>query len=338
MLRVPVEKLKRVWSRDVKTLIVTHKNADPDALASSIGIYTLLSERFGLRMLTLGFPEGPSKLSKRALEHSSIDLEYLRDWDGEYYERVVVVDTGSLEQLGSFQDVLNRKVQLVIIDHHKPSLKLHGRAEVKAVCEEATSTVEIVVRIFERLKYKPSPSLSSLMLLGLAFDTKYFQIASAQAFKTAYKLRVWGGNLIELLEAVREEPEVSEKIARLKAAQRAQILKLDDWIVALTVVGAFEASAARGLLELGADVAIVASENDKTRVSGRAREKFYRETKIHLGRDVMQVLEAKLGGSGGGHAVAGGYEGEAPVELVLKEVVEVFKSLIGGCKSGSYKS
>ena len=331
MLRVPVSKLRRILdSSPGTTLIVTHKNADPDAVASALAMRNLLETKYDLGEVRIGFPEGPSRVSRRLLEFINYRVEYDVEPASGTHGLVMVVDTGSTEQLGAFKAVINRCDRLVVIDHHRPHKSLHAKATLRVISESASSTVEIIVRLFERLRHVPSPELSTLMMAGLLFDTRHFQHSSPFGFLAAYRLLTWGAKPEVVFEALRGELEVPERIARLKAAQRLQLFRIGKWIVVTSTVGAYEASAARALLDLGADVSFVASEDDTTRVSGRASKRFCSETGIHLGRDVMQRLEVKFGGSGGGHALAGGYEGEASAETILGEIVRMLKTLISG--------
>lgn len=72
--------------------------------------------------------------------------------------------------------------------------------------------------------------------------------------------------------------------------------------MALSHVGVYQASAARALIHLGALVAIIAGQkNEKLKISMRATQDLYRETGLHLGREVAKPLgdyiEAWVGGT-----------------------------------------
>jgi bifunctional oligoribonuclease and PAP phosphatase NrnA len=113
--------------------------------------------------------------------------------------------------------------------------------------------------------------------------------------------------------------EHSERMARLKAAERVNLLKMGDWLIALSSVSAYQASACRALLVLGAHVAIVAGQkHNKIQVSFRASRDFCAETAIHMGRDLAKPLGDFLGGMGGGHALSAGTNGAGDVEACLK--------------------
>jgi nanoRNase/pAp phosphatase (c-di-AMP/oligoRNAs hydrolase) len=120
--------------------------------------------------------------------------------------------------------------------------------------------------------------------------------------------------------------EHSERMARLRAANRATLLKMKDWLIALSNVSAYQASAARGLLTLGAHVAVVAGKKgDEIQVSFRAVQEFYDKTAIHVGRDLAKPLGDFLGGMGGGHAVSAGVNGPGDVNSCLKFCEKLLK-------------
>ena len=107
------------------------------------------------------------------------------------------------------------------------------------------------------------------------------------------------------------------------------LIRAGELIVAVTHVGAYEASAARALLDLGADIAIIVSEHgSETRVVARARREVEEKYGVHLGRDIMEELAKRLGGGGGGHSQAAAMSTQAPLEKVLSEAIKVVEELL----------
>ena len=120
--------------------------------------------------------------------------------------------------------------------------------------------------------------------------------------------------------------DASERIARLKASERLKLVKVKEWLIAFSNVSAYQASAARALISLGAHVAVVAGEKgDKIQVSLRAAQDFCEKTGIHLGRDVAKPLGEYLQGMGGGHAMSAGVNGVGDVEASLKRSLRLLK-------------
>ena len=120
--------------------------------------------------------------------------------------------------------------------------------------------------------------------------------------------------------------DFSERVASMKACRRAKLLKIGNWIIALSYVSAYQASAARALVDLGAHMAAVAGQkNEKIEISLRCTREFSQQTGIHLGRDIAKPLGEYLKGMGGGHATAAGVNGTGDVETGLKRCLRLLK-------------
>src|SRR2546428_6571172 len=122
----------------------------------------------------------------------------------------------------------------------------------------------------------------------------------------------------------------SERVARLRAAERSNVTMLGNWIIVTSQLGSYQSSAARAFLSLGAHVAFVAGEvKDKIRVNMRATEDFYGKTGAHLARDVAIPLGKLLGGVGGGHPTAAGLTASAAVGEALTACVNGLSEFVG---------
>jgi nanoRNase/pAp phosphatase (c-di-AMP/oligoRNAs hydrolase) len=120
--------------------------------------------------------------------------------------------------------------------------------------------------------------------------------------------------------------DLSERIARIKASKRAKIVRIDKWIIALSQVSAYQASAARALIDIGAHIAAVAGQKDKeVEISLRCTREFTEKTRIHLGKDIAKPLGEALSGMGGGHAMAAGVNGTSDPKTSLKQCLRLLK-------------
>ncbi|TRO53997.1 hypothetical protein E2P63_01845 [Candidatus Bathyarchaeota archaeon] len=120
--------------------------------------------------------------------------------------------------------------------------------------------------------------------------------------------------------------DFSERIARMKACRRAKLMKFGNWIIALSYVSSYQASAARALIDVGAHLAAIAGQkNEKIEISMRCTRDFNQVTGIHLGRDVAKPLGEYLQGMGGGHATAAGVNGIGNMEKGLKHCLQLVR-------------
>ncbi len=308
--------------------VAAHRNADPDALASMLGMLDLAT-RIGGRAYCI-LPEGLSQASKRMVERLVLEAECASSI-AEDTDLLVILDTASEDQLGEISGALADR-PYVVVDHHSQNTLL-GNAALAIHVPEASSTSEIMALLYSSLGLEPSPNICAALMAGIIYDSRRFMLVGPATFKAALLLHGCS-DYSAALEALRSPgPEYPERVARLKAVSRLRVYRLNRHLVAVTHVSAYEASVARSLLDLGADIAIVVSENKGAlRVVGRAREEALRRLGISLGRDLMSLLAPRIGGTGGGHDAAAAATGKGSLEetlRILKEVLEEIARLRG---------
>ena len=305
-------------------VLLCHHNADPDAIGAAFAFKGLL-ERLRPRLETeIAAASGPSRLSKAMMD--VIPIELTDKPRIETADLIVLLDTNTIQQLDKWSEKIKPDRPLIVIDHHASHPETERRATLSVADETSSSTCEIVYRLFKEAEIKPSPDEAKALFLGIAFDTRHFIIATSDTLKIVADLVDAGVNVQETLPILSLPMEHPERIARLKAANRVKLLRIDDWLIALSHVSAYQASASRGLIILGAHVAVVAGQKgNKIQVSFRATREFHAETGVHMGRDLAKPLGDFLGGMGGGHAVSAGANGAGDVDVCLKFCEKLLK-------------
>ncbi len=300
------ERLKPLLRKASKVLILGHQNADPDAVCSAYALSGLLRRlQRGLKT-ELASPEGASKISKQVLQR--LDENVSEQPDPGQCDLIFTVDTNTLQQLGPLKlPVEAASKPIIVIDHHAPHPDTVKAARLVLCDQQATSACEVVLELCRNFRSKPSKKEAFALLTGLIFETGHFSIANAKTVKAACELVDYGANIQEAMELLRFPMDESERIARIKGAQRIRVEKVGGWIVAVSSVGSYHASAARALIGLGAQVAIVGGDRkEELTLSFRATKEFHEKSGVHLGTDVAKPLGAKMDGMGGGHATAAG--------------------------------
>ena len=299
-------------------LILGHQNADPDAVCSAFA-FSILALRLNKKLkLYFASPDGVSKLSKQIL--AVVPLEVTTNPDLSNADLIVTVDTNTLQQLGNLRSsVVESGKPLVMIDHHAPHPD-NAKTATFVICDEtATSTCEMILEMYNKLRVKPSKTVSQALLIGLLVETGHLSIATRATFNSAFALVRLGADPESALEATRSSMDESERIARIKSAQRLRMDRVGKWVIVLSEVGSYHASAARALIALGAHVAVVAGKrNSELTVSLRSTREFASQTGFHLGRDLAGPLGTRMGGMGGGHATAAGANVSGEVNQALK--------------------
>ena len=306
-------------------LLLCHHNADPDAICSAYAFQSLLA-RYSQNMTTeIGAGQGVSKLSRHILQHIPITVNLQPNV--EKADAFVLLDTNTIQQLGQLAErVTKNGAPIIVVDHHAPHPQTEQIAKLCITNEESSSTCEMVYNFYKQLNMKPGLNEAKALFLGITFDTRHFVLAGSSTFKTISELSDIGVNPQEELSSLALPMDFSERVARMKACRRAKLIKLGNWIIAFSYVSAYQASAARALIDLGAHMAAVAGQkNEKIEISMRCTRDFNQVTRIHLGRDIAKPLGEFLQGMGGGHATAAGVNGIGNVEKGLKRCLRLVK-------------
>jgi len=324
---VSIKEITRAFDEvDAKLVILLcHHNADPDAICSAHAFAGLLRRLTPKIEVEIGAAQGISRLSRHLLKYLPIEVKTLKKVENA--DVIVLLDTNTIQQLnGLAEQVKNLKVPIIVIDHHAAHPETEKLARICITNEGSSSTCEIIYNFFKEMSVKANEDEARALFLGIAFDTRHFVLANSSTLKTIAELIDTGVNAQEALSLLSLPVDFSERVARLKACRRAKLFKIGEWIIALSHVSAFQASAARALVDLGAHVAAVAGrKNENIEVSLRCTREFNEKTGIHLGKDVAKPLGEYLRGMGGGHSSAAGVNGVGDVEAGLKRCLRLLK-------------
>lgn len=317
--------------QDARTiLVIGHQNADPDAVCSAYAFSKLVKAINRKARISFVSPDGVSKLSKQLLQ--TIELQVTEEFDLSKTELIVTVDTNTLQQLGQLQEPIIKSLKpLVMIDHHAPHPE-NAKIATLIICDEkATSTCEVILDMYNQLAIPLKREVSQALLTGIMVETGHFSIANKRTILSACTLIDRGADPATALALTKQVMDESERIARVKSAQRMRLERIGNWLVALSDIGSYHASAARSLISLGAHVAVVAGmRNDQLTVSMRSTHEFFQQTGLHLGTDLANPLGQQLGGMGGGHPTAAGVNAKGEVHDALKLASTMIREFLTG--------
>jgi nanoRNase/pAp phosphatase (c-di-AMP/oligoRNAs hydrolase) len=304
-------------------VILGHHNGDPDALGAAQGIKELINILKPGSNTEIVFPEDISKLTYKIIKDLELDV---KEEPSIKQDTIIIVDTGQLSQLGKWEKIIKKKdFSIVSIDHHIFNEEISQISDCYIHKPEFHSTSEIVYELFQEYKLTPSKITAMILLTGIAFDSKFFNIGDSKMFQKVSNLLKITGEISTISELMKTSPSISEKIARIKSAQRGKIHKIKNWIIVTSIISSYHASGARGLISLGADVAIVAgSKKEKLRASLRSTQNFYQETSINMGH-IAKELGKLLNGEGSGHPTAAGFNGTGELEELTTKILDILR-------------
>jgi len=286
-----------------KLLLVVHHHADVDSVGSAIALKTIFPS--AKISASDGVSSHGQNISKITEQH--IESKLPEKWDG----TIIALDSPNPEHCGPIPEAK----QIIVIDHHT---KIEGWPKGTEIIHqpEKTSTAEIILEVINELGLKINKICATVLLAAIYTDTGQFRHAKRSTFNAASELCDAGAEPQEIITMLDRERPISQKITFMKAAQRMKWMQKGKWIIATSFVNSFESGAARLLIVLGADIAIVASGNKKgeMRLSTRASNRI-----VANGFNLTTILDSianENGGSAGGHPGAAGYNGIGDPEAI----------------------
>jgi phosphoesterase RecJ-like protein len=299
-------------------LLLCHRSADADAICSAYALQGLLKRFLPNVVIEIGCPQGVNKPAMQLFEYMPITVNLKPNIESA--DAIVLLDMNTVEQLDEVANVIKKSsAQKLIIDHHAPNTKTMQICKFCMVDEKAAANCELIYRLFTQAEVEPNLNEAKALFIGISFDTRHFALANSSTFEIVAKLVAKGIDAQQTLALFALPIALSERVAKLKACKRAKIIKIEDWIIALSHVSAYQSSAAKALVDLGAHMSAVAgSKSGKVELSLRCTRQFNEKTGIHLGVDIAVPLGEFLKGVGGGHAMASGVSGEGEIQEVLK--------------------
>ncbi|MFX1250400.1 MAG: bifunctional oligoribonuclease/PAP phosphatase NrnA [Promethearchaeota archaeon] len=289
-------------------VILCHQHADPDALGSAIALQELICS-INPSAKVFVVMKSANVLTKKLAESINFEMIYnLPSPDS----HLILVDTNNLDQTGFSEELLEFNGYRLAIDHHSHHHSLETFCDLYLQDSSCHSCSELVFWLLRFSRVQISPIGASVLLAGIIFDTQRFLRTSRYTFDVVKQLGRMGGDYGAVISTLSVRPSFSERVARLKAFSRILTDKIGGYIVAVTYVSAFEAAAARSLINVGADLVLVfAARQNETRVSLRASQDILQAFPIHLGNDFCPTLAKIIDGVGGGHSGAAGINGKA---------------------------
>ena len=299
-----------------KKLVLVHSNADSDAVGSAYALAQTFPN------VTIGVHEGVNKSSKKLINKTGAEVVVNPNPDD--YEKIFVVDTSTPSLLGNLAKDIRKPI--IIIDHHAKTSWENAKLYYH---DEKPSCAEIIYEILKKANFKINKSIGLALLSGIITDTGRFRRANIGTLKIFTSIMEETKiTMDEILSMVEEKPDKSEKIALLKAGQRLKYETVNEYVLAYSMIGAFEGSASSALLSLGADVAVVGRQKNSEFV---VIAKSKNNVPVHLGR-MMDEIGRETNTGGGGHKGAVGLNGVGDAEAMVNICVQKLKEKLRNIK------
>jgi len=303
-------------------LVVSHENADGDALGS------LLATALALRQLGKHADMYLSGDSPVPREYEFMHLDgLLPDVPDDIEERVLVaVDCAQADRIGPHpEDVLKAKLT-VDIDHHHDNSRF---GHVNLIVSEASSTGEVMRDVFRELGVALTPEIAEPLYIALVTDTGRFQYTNTtpKSLRLAAELVESGADVHAVFQQVYESVEFAKLKLLARALERARVLEGGRVIVSVLLRTDFADAAAPGAYSEGIIDYLRAVEGSELAVLIREPPEEGRPTRrvsLRSSVDELDVSAVARVFGGGGHRQAAGFSSDASVEEITEIVREGF--------------
>jgi tRNA nucleotidyltransferase (CCA-adding enzyme) len=184
-------------------VIITHINADFDALASMLAAHKLYPEA------KLVFPGSQEKSLRDFFVRSTfyiLEADRVKDIALEEISRLIMVDTRQRSRIGRFAEIVDKPgLEIHIYDHHPASTE-DVKGTLEAI-EEKGATITIILRILRERGISLTPDEATIMMLGIYEDTGSltFSSTTAEEFYAAAYLLAQGASLNIISDMITRE-------------------------------------------------------------------------------------------------------------------------------------
>lgn len=319
--------------KDKKILITTHDIVDIDGLASCFTLKSFLNNYFKNQEIFI-YLSNLSKATQNFLNkfsniYPNFSVSYKTEVNFSLIDIILIVDTNNLNQVkfNNNQNIENLAIPIIFIDHHymvrKPILD-----SPNLIFENYSSTAEIILELYENYKIPMSNPLKTLLISAIITDSGFFKHGTNQTFHNISKLLKNGIIFEEILFLLRNDIDISEKIANIKGMKRVELIKKNNYLIGVTEVSSYGASVASMLLKLGFDIAIVYSkELNQYKVNTRANNLVCIKTGLNLAR-ILEEISGQYNGSGGGHDGAAALDISIESGFSINQIIERIKEYL----------
>jgi nanoRNase/pAp phosphatase (c-di-AMP/oligoRNAs hydrolase) len=308
-------------------LITTHDLADLDGFFSGIVLKYCFEKYFPNQNIFFTFT-GLSKHTKSFVNKFSIKFPNFNFTFHEHVELsdidvIVIVDSNNIEQIQLFKNSVF-KIPHIFIDHHV-NLQKNYKGNVSSlnlIYDKYSSTSEIVFELFDDCNIEFPIPYKYLLVSAILTDSGFLKYGNTGTIINLNRILQDQIEIQEIFPLLEREKDVSEKIAQIKALQRVKLIRINQWLIGISHISSFSASAASILTKVGFDIGIVVSEDKSDyRITTRAKKNVCLRTGLHLGKIFSEINNV----DGGGHDGAATLNGKNDVKETLNQLINKIK-------------
>jgi phosphoesterase RecJ-like protein len=303
-------------------LLVTHENADGDALGSILGAKLALDRLDKDSVMYLGGQTAPPG------EYGFLPLEnLLRELPADGAERVLLaLDCANAQRMSAAAELLDRVPLSINVDHHHDNSRF---ATINYVVADASSTGEIVRDLMRELDVALTPGIAEALYVALVTDTGRFQYTNTtpKALRLAAELVEAGVDVQRVFKGIYESVEFAKLKLLARALDRAQVYDGGRLVITYLLRSDFHELGvgeeyAEGIIDYlrsveGAELAATIREPPEPPDAPR-------RISLRSSSDEVDVSAIARQQGGGGHRQAAGFSSPESIEEIVAFIRSAF--------------
>jgi len=315
-----VAEIRQMLEAANRVLVVSHKDADGDALGSILAMREVLAGMGRTAFVRVPPPVPDMYAFLPGFEAINADSE-----EGAP-DLVVVLDSSNLERVAGALGSLPEGSPMVNIDHHVSNPRFGA---VNLIVPEASSTAEVAYDVFQEWGIEITPGIATNLYTGLFTDTGGFrhENTTERALDIGSHLVRQGANAADIAMRVYKSKKIST--LKLQAQMMATIkFECDERLVYAYVTeemlerAGAERDETEGLIDIlnsveGLELALFFKEVGPAMTKGSVRSR---------GQANANLLASEFGG--GGHERAAGMEIALPLREAIEQVLVAARRML----------
>ncbi|NVM44116.1 MAG: DHH family phosphoesterase [Candidatus Lokiarchaeota archaeon] len=311
-------------------LITSHDLVDLDGFISGLCLKFFFENIFSNQNVDLIF-SGLSKHTKSFLDNfiqkfPDFNLSFHVDKEFLNADVIIIADSNNLDQIKLFNNI-DLNTPFIFIDHHL-NLQInypYNISSLNLIFDNYSSTSEIVLDFFNDYNVKLPLPYKFLLVSAILADSGFLKYGNTRTINNLNTILQGQVEIQDIIPLLERERDISEKIARIKTLQRVKLIRINNWLIGISHLSSFSASAASTLIKVGFDIGIVVSEDKSDfRITTRAKKQVCLKTGLHLGKIIREINNV----NGGGHDGAATLNGKNNVEETLNQLIDKIKETL----------
>ncbi len=321
-VRMYAKSLQNLFTSSKKIFIMGHQHPDLDSIGACVGMASL-AKNYNENVFCLLNRGDLNKSVQKLVNYLEEEEEIFTDSSEIMHEidnksLVIVVDTHRPSSV-CFPEILDKAVNVIIVDHHRRGEEFIENALISYVEPYASSTSELITELitYQEEAAKMPLRVATALLSGIVLDTKNFVYRTGgRTFSAAAILKKFGADATVINNLLKDD--ITEVLIKNKIKSS---LTLEDKVGIAFIDEVIEPY----LLAQVADELLYISDVNCSFAIGKLKESVYYVSARSNGAVNVQIIMEQLGG--GGHLTNAASKVS---DTELEELIVKIKELVRG--------